>query len=124
MNPPPNPTGPDFTLQAARGIESQVRDDVVDGLQEWFAPNPEGFALRDDLHTYGSIQNSNVTAVVWRYHTQPIHPAWGLSGDRDVFVHGATFVEQTGDGPRFSRYIQWHEVFADLGVAAAGRIVS
>ena len=114
---------PPFTIEADRGVEAEVRDDIVSGLSEWFEEHPDGFRLRSDLHTHGTISNERVTAVVWRYETRPRADAWGVAADRRVFVHGATFVDDSGNGPRFSRYIDWHGVFGDLGVAAAGRIV-
>lgn len=114
---------PPFTLEADRGVETQVRDDIVAGLASWFVENPDGFRLRTDLHTHGTIRNERVAAVVWRYETTPRPEVWGVAAGRRIFVHGATFVETTEGEARFSRYVDWHGVFGDLGVAAAGRIV-
>lgn len=115
---------PPFTLEARHPTEEEVRDDIVAGLDAWFVRNDDGFRLRTDLHTHGTIRNERVTAVVWRYETSPRPEVWGVAAGQHIFVHGATFVEDSERGNRFSRYVDWHGVFGDLGVAAAGRIVS
>jgi hypothetical protein len=117
---------PTFTLEPDRGVEQDVRDDIVEGLTDWFEPNPDGFLLCTDVHTHGRISNERVTAVVWRYEARPRAAVWGEATNdrRTLLVHGATFVDDAEGELRFSRFIDWHGVFADLGVAAAGRIVS
>ncbi|HSM64733.1 MAG TPA: hypothetical protein VK860_00365 [Ilumatobacteraceae bacterium] len=123
MKPTTDSQEPPFELRPDRGAEAEVRDDIVSGLSEWFEELPDGFRLRSDLHTHGTIRNERVTAVVWRYETRPRPEAWGVAAGRRIFVHGATFVDESGDEARFSRYVDWHGVFSDLGVSAAGRIV-
>ena len=114
---------PSFTLEADSDVAAQVRDDIVSGLSTWFENHPDGFRLRNDLHEHGDISNGRVTAVVWRYETTARRDPWGVAAGRTVFVHGTTFVDGSDGTPRFSRYIDWHGVFGDLGVAAAGHIV-
>ena len=114
---------PPITLEADLCVETAERDHIVAGMRAWFEENEDGFRLRTDLHTHGTIRNERVTAVVWRYETAPRADVWGVAAGRRIFVHGATFVENSEQGTRFSRYVDWHGVFGDLGVAAAGRIV-
>ena len=109
-------------------IEAGVRADILKGLDEWFESDSNGFLLRSDLHRNGDISNGRVSAVVWRYVAVPRAEVWGVAARGPIHVDGATFVDNRGsDDPsehQFSRYIDWHGVFTQLGVAAAGRVVT
>ena len=125
----PEPSDPEFSpITGDSTIEAGVRDDIREGLDEWFEPGPNGFLVRSDLHRNGLITNETVSAVVWRYEAVPRAEVWGVAARGPIHVDGATFVDNRGsDDPsehQFSRYIDWHGVFTQLGVAAAGRVVT
>ena len=124
----PEPSEPEFIpITDDTGINASVRADIIQGLDEWFKSDSNGFLLRSDLHTDGDISNGRVSAVVWRYVASPRPEVWGVAARGPIHVDGATFVDNGGsDDPsrqQFSRYIDWHGVFSQLGVAAAGRVV-
>lgn len=106
-----------------------VRADVVDGVSAWFRPaggDPvTAWQYRTDLVEAGSLTNGRVDVLAWRYEVEPLSSVWGIAADRSVvFIEGVTFADRRGgDEPTFSRYIHWHDVFMQLGVAAAGHIV-
>jgi hypothetical protein len=113
-----------------RGPLVDARDDVVHGLSEWFTPEhddpSESWQMRADLEEGGELTNGRIHAVAWRFRGLPRPEVWGVASDRGaVDIDGVTFVD-TGadDGRRFSRYVDWHGAFAQLGVAAAGHIVA
>jgi hypothetical protein len=120
---------PELIRRAESDVELDVRDDVVDGLASWFEPDVDGFNLRHDLHGHGvaAVANEGVAAVAWRYSASPLESVWGVAARRPISIDGATFVAAGATGERadqqFSRYIDWHGVFTQLGVAAAGRVV-
>jgi hypothetical protein len=104
---------------------AEVLQDVEAGaLGAGFVPTGR-FQLRADLHAGPPIRNDNVTAVAWRYEVEAEVTVWGAAAERGpISIDGATFVHRGDDGElRFSRYIDWHSVFQQLGVAAAGRVV-
>ena len=110
------------------GAEHDARTDVVEGLAEWFEPaerdGRSAWEHRVDLVAEGELTNGRVTAVAWRYHAEPRRDVWGVASDRGpVAIEGVTFVDHGDEQPSFARYIDWHGVFEQLGVAAAGQIV-
>jgi hypothetical protein len=116
--------GPLFDRGAETEVELLVRQDVERGLEEWFEPEDTQFQVRTDLLDAGPIANGEMTAVAWRFTATPRRSVWGVAADRGaVEVHGTTFCRsRDGADAEFSRYIDWHQLFVDLGVAAAGRI--
>lgn len=115
---------PGFTIPPRDDWQEAIRDDIVRGLHDWFDGDEDGFRLRDDVHAAGSLRNDGFEAVVWRYVATPRPSSWGRAGGTPVEIHGVTIVERAADGgPRFSRYIDWREVYAQMGIAAAARPV-
>jgi hypothetical protein len=106
-----------------------ARDDVVRGLDAWFTPAPDrddAWRFRADVEEHGELGNGRVVVVAWRYEAEPREDVWGVAARRGpVRVDGVTFVDlEADDDARFARYVDWHQVFTQLGVAAAGHPVS
>ncbi len=123
-------TEPTFDLpDRDREAHLEVREDVVRGLDEWFEPADgdagSAWAYRADLERAGVLGNGQVVVVAWRYRADPRPSVWGGAAERGpVEIDGVTFVDlEADDGTRYSRYIDWHDVFTQLGVAAAGHLV-
>ncbi len=123
-------TGPQFAVwRDDGGPHDAVRTDVVDGVSEWFRPAGDdpmrAWRYRTDLVEEGSLSNGRIDVLAWRYEAEPLPAVWGVAAERGtVLIDGVTFSDlRSGDEPRFSRYIDWHGVFMQLGVAAAGHVV-
>lgn len=102
-----------------------ARQDVIHGLDEWFTPadGEQSWRARTDVDAAGPLTNGRVEVVAWRYDATPRSEIWGVAEDQgSIAVDGVTFVD-ADDENRFVRYIDWHGVFTQLGVAAAGHIV-
>jgi hypothetical protein len=113
---------PTFTIPPDDDISIMVRDDIVAGLERWFEPDDQQFFLRDDVHAEGMLSNGPVTAVAWRYEANAKPDEWGVAARGPIRIDGATFVNAADGDPVLSRYIDWHGVFQQLGVASAGRV--
>lgn len=120
---------PDFRPVDDDGPGRHALADVVEGLDEWFVPAggdaERAWQERTDVGQGGPLTNGRVTVVAWRYRAEPRPEIWGVAAERGtVDIDGVSFVADDGDDRSFVRYIDWHGVFMQLGVAAAGHIVS
>jgi hypothetical protein len=112
----------------ARAVAQQVEADVVQGLSARFEPGE--FSLSTAIHRAdGALRsvNGRLVAIAWQLKAVPL-PDSGLPAERTAWIEGTTFVDTNdSDDPAewtFARYIDWHSVFVDLGVAGAARIVA
>lgn len=112
------------------GAAHHARLDAVEGLGEWFTPiggDPiDAWRVRTDVVARGPLTNGSVEVVAWRYRADADPDVWGVAAEHGpIEIDGVTYVDQdAADGPNFVRYIDWHGIFTQLGVAAAGHIVS
>jgi hypothetical protein len=127
-DPEPGLVAGDFDDDAAIAVAQAVEQDLVNGLAGVFDPGPGGFAFAASVHAGPTIISSadgRAWSFAWQYHATPVEGR-GLPA-RDVWILGTTHVDkdnkETTDLWRYTRYIDWHSVFVDLGAAAAGRIV-
>jgi hypothetical protein len=114
-----------------------VREDLIEGFA---APDAElgrpdrGTSLpplgepMDSVQVvqeFGTLRGTDHGAVVWRYSGLNSVRFLGLHPTgREIIVDGITLVSGNADEPSFHRLIDWHAVYAQLGVANGGRPVS
>ena len=107
-----------------------VSDDIVNNLKEWFEPlqdeqgdsfeSPSFTALKDAPIT----STKNVTAVQWTYRCTHVKEYYGVvATKRPLTIRGVTIVEHEGatEEAMYYRYIDWLDVFAQLGLGIHGR---
>jgi hypothetical protein len=100
-----------------------VRKDVEAGFARWLhAGDQGGFALDDRVPEIQTpITNGAVTAIPWRWTGRHESEHLGLRPTgHTVTVRGVTLVAfQPAGDPRFHRYVDWSNVFGQLGVTMA-----
>ncbi|MEM8621027.1 MAG: hypothetical protein AAGF73_15015 [Actinomycetota bacterium] len=114
----------DFDLELRNDHTEAIVEDLRVGLEEAFFIEPTTFGLRRDLHAGGErITNGRSTAYAWQVTARPKPKYWGVLNE-PVVINGTTFVVAGDGAPQFARYIDWHSIFVDLGVAGAARVVN
>lgn len=111
---------PTFSRGAELDAERAAAEDVATGLRPWFDGDARELRVRDDVHEAGEVTNGTVTAVAWRYRATPRRDVWGVAAGGPIDIDGVSFVDL--ERGQFARYIDWHGVFEQLGVSAAGRV--
>jgi hypothetical protein len=98
-----------------------VRDDVMDGLSFAFEPTG-GFGLLKSFDGK-ELPAGAVTFVPWQFSCRHVGEFLGIEATgREATIVGATAIEYRGDSePMFHRFIDWANVFAQLGVTMAAR---
>jgi hypothetical protein len=97
-----------------------VGTDVTEGLKAMFEPT-DGFRVREAFE--GGIGDDVVAAVPWEYdcsHTGDFQGVFPTG--RPMRIEGLTIVDQRGDQPAFTRYIDWTAVFGQLGMTVSTRV--
>jgi hypothetical protein len=105
-------------------VAQLVEDDVVEGLGDAFT-STTGFSVLE--HFSGkAFPVGEVTFVPWQYGCRHVGKFYGLCASlRDVLIVGVTAVESPdSDSPTFARFIDWANVFAQLGATIAARPIT
>ena len=126
-DPPAGMPIDDLDDDEARVVALEVQADVVARHCQKTSTQGSSASPRPSTTTERCDQsNGRLVAIAWQFKTVPL-PVTGLP-ERSVWIEGTTFVDKKdSDSPSewaFARYIDWHSVFVDLGVAGAARIVA
>ena len=99
-----------------------VRDDVVEGLGAAFEPTT-GFAVLDALAGKAPATADDVTFVPWQYGGLHVGSFHGVAPTgRAVLIVGTTAVDVgRSEEPEFHRFVDWANVFAQLGLTVNAR---
>jgi hypothetical protein len=125
-----------------------IGDDLSRSLERFFSPNPgrrTGTHLVADLDDQGrripAAEDENTpigdaplhrqkqtSAVAWRYYGIDDKGVNGLAPTKnEIVIRGVTVFapanDATGEGSLYHRYIDWLDVYAQLGLALGGRPV-
>lgn len=110
---------------------AMVEEDVKNGMGDWLRAADEvegaGFRLLEPFDREEVPINSSQTGTVvipWAWRGRHDGDVMGFAPTgRVVDVHGVTLVRDTDDGPKYSRFVDWTSVLAQMGVGLFSRAV-
>jgi hypothetical protein len=106
-------------------IFSIVADDVVSGLGPMFGSRLSGssVAVHPDFAEEELIGNDDLAVVPWIYYCRHDGDFQGMvRTERDVDIHGVTFVDNRGDETVLHRLVDWTGVLTQVGVEVSWRV--
>jgi hypothetical protein len=104
----------------AAGLASQ---DLTEGLGPYFEP-VEGFRLEPFWRPEPGPEQPEKIWVAWTYQAKHTGSFAGIQPTgRTVTVRGATLVDWSSGDPLFYRYIDWLDLFQQIGLSMSGRPV-
>jgi hypothetical protein len=106
-------------------IFSTVANDVVNGLGRMFGGRLDGtsVAVHPAFANEELIGNEQIAVVPWIYYGRHDGDFQGMvRTERDVDVHGITFVDRRGDDLVLHRLVDWMGVITQLGVEVSWRV--
>jgi hypothetical protein len=105
---------------------TSTQEDLVAGLQDAFTFSHTDIDTDSPVNA-PVLTNGTYTAVVWSLSAVHSGTFVGLEATgQAVEIEGVTLIQvpqNDGDEPQFMRFIDWSEVFGQLGVATTGRPV-
>jgi hypothetical protein len=107
---------------------TDLRGRAAGGREAIFTPDPirEGaaFVWAEPFASDGVMEAGPFAAVVWEYHSVHTGPFQGVEAtEQPVVIRGTTIVQRKGRQTTFHRYIDWADVFVQLGMAVTSRAV-